>query len=319
MNRFILLTLIVCCTGFGAGAQQIKAKETKNLLQEGKLEGLDLVLPDQFKPGTNVMLDVKLLFPNGQYGLASRVKGFWEEAQVLVNDSSVQVTKDQIKDDGILIDPWSPSTTDPEKKPTVVVKWKEVQGSKQLVPDFCLEQLLIEEVGADGAIGVGGYQLAGGRGMDGKNGEPGPDMDVKFSEVVVGGKQHLNIVCNRKSYFLQLGCGSVTIRSRGGNGGKGGAGGQGNDGYSTETYLTSGGRGGQGGQGGYGGRGGNIKVHGSEVYLKYKQYIQLESIGGESGKAGSGGVGGRGYGYSQRGGKGQSGLSGGSGFIELID
>lgn len=319
MNRFVPLIAIFCCAGYGALAQQIKAKDAKKLLQDGKLTGIDLLLPDRFKPGTPLTLEAKLLFPGGQYGLASQIKGFWEEAQLLVNDSLVLVTKDILEDDGVLIDPWTASKYYPEKKLMVAVKWKGVEGSKPVEPDFCQEQLLIEEIGANGANGVGGYQLAGGRGMDGKNGEPGPDMEVRFDEAMIGGKQHLAIVCNKKSYFFQLGCGSVIIRSKGGNGGGGGAGGQGNDGDNTQTYITSGGRGGQGGEGGYGGNGGNFKVHGSAVYLKYQQFIQLESIGGKPGKAGRGGVGGQGYGYSQRGGKGQSGRTGRSGLIELID
>lgn len=319
MNRFVSLILVLCCLAYGAGAQQIKAKEAKRLLQEGKLTGLTLLLPDQFKPGTQLMLNAKLLFSGDQYGLASDIKGFWEEAQLLVNDSALQITKDLLEDDGILFDPWAASKYYSEKKLIVVVKWKGVEASKQLTPDFCAEQLLIEEVGANGANGVGGYQLAGGRGMDGKNGEPGPDIEVQFEEATIGEKQHLVIVCNKKSYFFQLGCGSIIIRSKGGNGGGGGAGGQGNDGDNTQTYIASGGRGGQGGEGGYGGRGGNFKVHGSAIYLKYKQFIELESIGGKAGKAGRGGVGGQGYGYSQSGRRGQSGRNGGSGLIELID
>ncbi len=193
MNRFIPLVLLLCWVGYSAEAQQIKGKEAKKLLQEGKLTAIALVLPDQFKPGAKLTLEAKLLFPNDRFALASEIKGFWEDARLSVNDSALQFSKDLVVEDGIVIDPGTSADYYPDKKLMVALKWGEVEAKKQLAPDFCTEQLVIEEAGAHGTDGVGGYKLAGGRGMDGKNGEPGPDMELWLSEAMIGEKQHVMI------------------------------------------------------------------------------------------------------------------------------
>ena len=132
-------------------------------------------------------------------------------------------------------------------------------------------------------------------GKDGRNGKPGPELNVKISALLSGDSTILKLTVVDKSngkiaddYFVNPRYGAIMVEA---NGGKGGNGGKGEDGLPKDgkRSATDGGNGGNGGQGGAGGII-NVTIDSSALAFVNCKCILYANRGGEGGASGSGGM-----------------------------
>lgn len=153
-----------------------------------------------------------------------------------------------------------------------------------------------------------------GNGKNGKDGSPGPELDVKVSSVLSGDSMMLRLIITvignkskTKTHYVNPRYGRIIIVANGGNGGDGGSGDAVKEGKS--------GFGGNGGNGGNGGTGGiiHVAIDSSALSFATCACIVYENMGGHGGSGGSGGKGGSAGSYSYP----SEGNTGGSGFYGM--
>ncbi len=317
MNPSRCLLPLLLLIAIQTNGQKLKPKDVKKSLEEGKVVSIAVISADVFTPGVTQSIDIKVFFEGGRSVLASDFHFIWDKIQLIVDDSVVVMHGERLADGmGVLI-PDEAWRYYPELPLTIRAELAGRQCEKLLNPNFCSNNLLIEDAGANGESASSGYFGGAGKGMDGRNGADGPNMNIAIEEELIGGKSHIIVTYNERKYPVSPQCGLITVVSRGGNGGKGGNGGRGFDGTDTKTFIERGGNGGNGGDGGHGGRGGTITVSGS-AYLQYSGKIVLRSEGGAGGKGGRGGSGGSGYMPGRPGYQGKEGVAGNPGLVVIL-
>lgn len=135
-------------------------------------------------------------------------------------------------------------------------------------------------------------------GTNGKNGRPGPHLNVRISSILVQDSSLLKIVISvigggkaATTYFVNPRYGRLVIWA---NGGEGGWGGEGDEGHDADEKHSPG-DGGSGGNGGDGGIGGSINVSFDSsaiefVHCKCITYFNNGGLGGQGGKGGNAGA-----------------------------
>ena len=132
-------------------------------------------------------------------------------------------------------------------------------------------------------------------GKDGRNGKPGPELDVKISTILSGDSSLLKLTVSVRgrekqpdNYFVNPRHGAIVIEA---NGGDGGDGGRGEDGLPKDgkRSATDGGDGGNGGNGGAGGII-NVTIDSSALAFANCKCILYANRGGRGGASGEGGA-----------------------------
>lgn len=317
MKKPILtLSLLLLFVPF-VDAQKVKKKDVKRALEQGKITGLTLLTDNQFTPGTKMEFDLQATLEGGAVALASDFDILWEAASLTVDNAPYKIQGEFLAKGKGVLKPNDAPFYYPNKNIRITAEVAGRKTEKELPPSYCYANSTILKRGGSGSSG--NHDLAiesnSGRGVNGSDGAPGPDLQIEVKEEKIGDVLHVVLSINGENYPLDPACSKVSVVSRGGDGGSGSWGLRGESSSKNDKgeYTQRGRKGGNGGDGGRGGNGGMITVSG--LYEKYRNVVTFSSEGGEGGDAGTGGAGGSGSTDGADGIDGRAGADGGPGQV----